>query len=261
MAGGPIAGILIAVVGASQVLLVDDAATFALSAALLTLLVPRAVRAADEPAPARYLAQLREGFAFIRHDPLIRAIVVMVLFTNMLDGAFSTVILPVYADRVLDSAVALGLMVGVFGVGAMTGAIVYGAIGPRLPRYVTYAVAFLVAGAPRFFILAAFPALPVVLISLGLFAVAAGAINPILSNVEYERVPVGMRGRVFGAITAGVFCAIPLGGLLAGGLLELVGLRTTLLYLGVGYLLATLSPFIVPAWRQMDATPPARVSA
>jgi hypothetical protein len=123
MAGGPIAGILIAVVGASQVLLVD-AATFALSAALLTLLVPRAVRAADEPAPARYLAQLREGFAFIRHDPLIRAIVVMVLFTNMLDGAFSTVILPVYADRVLDSAVALGLMVGVFGVGAMTGAIV-----------------------------------------------------------------------------------------------------------------------------------------
>jgi hypothetical protein len=51
MAGGPIAGILIAVVGASQVLLVD-AATFALSAALLTLLVPRAVRAADEPAPA-----------------------------------------------------------------------------------------------------------------------------------------------------------------------------------------------------------------
>ena len=200
MAGGPIAGILIAVVGASQVLLVDDAATFALSAALLTLLVPRAVRAADEPAPARYLAQLREGFAFIRHDPLIRAIVVMVLFTNMLDGAFSTVILPVYADRVLDSAVALGLMVGVFGVGAMTGAIVYGAIGPRLPRYVTYAVAFLVAGAPRFFILAAFPVLPVVLVSLGLFAVAAGAINPILSNVEYERVPVGMRGRVFGAI-------------------------------------------------------------
>jgi hypothetical protein len=58
-----------------------------------------------------------------------------------------------------------------------------------------------------------------------------------------------------------VFCAIPLGGLLAGGLLELVGLRTTLLYLGVGYLLATLSPFIVPAWRQMDPPPPARVSA
>lgn len=77
-------------------------------------------------------------------------------------------------------------------------------------------MAFLLAGGPRFFVLASFPALPVVLASLGLFAVTAGAINPILSTVEYERVPTGMRGRVFGAITAGVFCAIPLGGLLAG---------------------------------------------
>jgi len=39
---------------ASQVLLVD-AATFAVSAALLSMVVPRAVRAADEPAPGRYL--------------------------------------------------------------------------------------------------------------------------------------------------------------------------------------------------------------
>ena len=44
-------------------------------------------------------------------------------------------------------------------------------------------------------------------------------------------------------------------------LLEWVGLRTTLVGLGTAYLIATLTPLVVPAWRQMDATTPEAMTA
>jgi len=62
-----------------------------------------------------------------------------------------------------------------------------------------------------------------------------------------------MRGRVFGALTAAAFIAIPLGALVAGPLLVGVGLRGTLLTVGGCYLIATLSMLITPSLREMDA--------
>jgi MFS family permease len=45
---------------------------------------------------------------------------------------------------------------------------------------------------------------------------AAGPINPLLFTVQTEIVPAELRGRVFGAIRAGAWAAIPLGILLGG---------------------------------------------
>ena len=44
----------------------------------------------------------------------------------------------------------------------------------------------------------------------------AGPLNPIIGAVEFERIPQNMRGRVFGAVTAGAWIAMPLGMLLGG---------------------------------------------
>ena len=70
---------------------------------------------------------------------------------------------------------------------------------------------------------------------------AAGPLNPILGALEYERIPADMRGRVFGALTAAAYIAMPLGALVAGPLLAGLGLRGTLLTAGGCYLTATLS--------------------
>jgi MFS family permease len=250
MLGAPLAGLLIAATSPAAVLYVD-AGTFAVSALLTWATVPAVAGAARETA-SRYLAELREGFGFVRRDPLIRAIVVMVMVTNMLDVALASVVLPVYADRLLGGALDLGLVNGVFGAGALAGTVLFGAVGHRLPRFWAFTIAFALVGWPRYAVLALEPGLAGVLVAMAVAGVAVGPVNPILSAVQYERIPVELRGRVLGAVTAGVFAAMPLGGLLGGWLVEGIGLRTTLLTLGAIYLVATSLPLVDRSWRALD---------
>jgi MFS family permease len=252
MLGGPLAGVLIAVMGTTTVLFVD-AATFLVSAILVRIFVPAPGRDGKAEHP-RYLDSLREGLGFISRDRLLLAIVVMVMVTNMLDQAMFAVMLPVFANSVLGGAVQLGAVLGTFGVGALIGTVVFGAVCHRLPRRITYTVGFLVAGCPRWFVMATSSTLPPVLVAVFVGGLAAGSLNPIISTVMYERVPVGMRARAFGVIHAGAWAAMPVGAVLAGVLVEAVGLRTGLAIGGSLYLLATLSPLVGRSWRAMDAS-------
>ena len=106
----------------------------------------------------------------------------------------------------------------------MVSAVIFGAIGSRLPRRRTFLTAFILL-ALGYGPLALLPPLPVTLIALALLGLAAGPINPLISAVLYERVPADLRGRVIGAATAGVNMAAPLGVLLGGVLLDRLGLR------------------------------------
>ena len=178
--------------------------------------------------------------------------VVMVLITNMLDAAMGGVLLPVYANSVLDSVVALGLMSGAMGLTAFGGTLVFAWIGHRLPRVSTLVVGFTLGGPTRFFLLAAMPGAGPAIIGFAIAGTGIGPINPILGTLQYERVPERLRARVFGAVSAGVMAGAPIGALLGAGLVELVGLQETFLIFGTIYLVCTLSPLFVPAWRDAN---------
>lgn len=248
MLGAPLAGVLIAVFGSANVLLVD-AATFAVSALLMRLFVPAAIRVTGEASPERYLAQLREGYRFLWRTPIVRATVLMVLITNMLDAAMGGVIMPVYADRILDSVVALGLMSGALGATAFAGTLVFAWIGHRLPRVSTLVAGFTLGGPTRFFLLAALPGVGPVIVGFAIAGIGIGPVNPIFGTVLYERIPERLRARVLGALSAGVMGGAPVGAILGAGCIELLGLRETLLAFGVVYLACSLSPLWVRAWR------------
>lgn len=111
-----------------------DAATLAISASLIWRLVPPPAQEKTTDAAGGYLGGLREGVRLVWNDRLIRAVLAMVMVTNLLDFGVSAVLFPVYADRVLGGAADLGLIIGAFGVGSVLGALAYGAIGPRLPK-------------------------------------------------------------------------------------------------------------------------------
>ena len=145
MLGAPLAGVLIAVVGPTNVLVLD-AATFAVSALLMFVFVPASAPRPSEGDAEGYFAQLREGYRFLWHTPLVRAIVIMVLVTNTLDAGMGGVLMPVYADRVLDSVVALGLMAGAMGLTAFAGTLVFAWIGHRAPRLSTLVIGFTLGG-------------------------------------------------------------------------------------------------------------------
>ncbi len=245
--GAPLAGVLIAVSGAPTLLLIDGA-TFLMSAVLVGMFVPDGERRPPSP----YLRELLGGFIYLRADRLLLAIVLMVMFTNMLDMATMAVLFPVYAKDILHSSVALGLMAGVFAAGAVAGNAFFTWRGERLPRWLTYTVAFIVAGSPRYLLLAMEPSLAVILAGMLLSGLAAGMINPILYVVMLERLPVEHRAKVLGLVGGGVLAAAPVGALLAGVAIEAFGLAASLLLVGLLYLLATLCPLAFRTWRQMD---------
>lgn len=249
LVGAPLAGLLVAVMGAQNVLWLD-AATFAISAAMVAFFVPVA-QSVSPTVKKGYTDDLAEGLRFLRQDRLLLVIVGTVMITNFLDAAKGSVILPVYARDVYDSAVALGLMFGLSGGGAVLGALMYGIVGHKYSRRWVFVSAFIAVSLP-IFVLAALPPLPIVLLAQLVSGIAAGPINPVLSTIEYERIPPNMRGRVFGTITAGAWMAMPLGVLLGGYAIEWAGLVPTLLIVGSCYLLTTFSLTFNPVLKLMD---------
>lgn len=253
LVGAPLAGVLIGVTNAVNVLALD-AGSFVVSAVLVAALVPRSAQP-EHPAdvePQSYIASLREGFGFLRGDRLLLGIGAMVLITNLLDQASGAVLTPVWARQVAHSAVALGLVSAAFGVGALTGNVLTTWLGPRLPRRWTYAVGFLLTGGPRMLTLALATAVSPVLVVSVIAGMGAGGINPILGAVQYRRIPRHLQARVMGAVNATAWAGMPIGGLAAGALVESVGLRPTLMICSAVYFLTTLAPFVFPAWRGMD---------
>jgi Na+/melibiose symporter-like transporter len=248
--GAPLAGFLIAVIGTENVLWLD-AASFFISAATVALLITVPRVKPKEAARSKYFDELLDGMRFLIRDRLILAIVATVMITNFLDSAFGGVIQPVFVKRVYGSALDLGLIIAANGGGAVLGAIIFGAVGHRLPRHATFVSMFMLTSL-RFWILTLYPLLPVLLVTTFITSIGAGPLNPIISAVEYERIPPDMRGRVFGTITAGAWAAMPLGILLGGILTEQFGVRPLLIALGLTYLATTGSMAVIPAMHEMN---------
>ena len=247
--GAPLGGVLVASFGATTALWID-AASFLLSAALVTVFVPRPRAHGGADQRGRFFEELVEGMRFIRDRRLVRALVAMVLLTNLVEAPGS-VVLTVFAQEEYGSARTLGLMLGVLGGTALAGALAYGVVGHRLPRRRTFLSCFAVVPL-GYLLLATVPPLPVVLVALAVIGLAAGPINPLLFTVQTEIVPAELRGRVFGAVRAGAWAAIPLGILLGSAAVAVAGVAATLL--GMGVLLAAVVGygFFNPAFREMD---------
>jgi MFS family permease len=249
LVGAPIGGLLVAEFGATTALWLD-AASFLVSAALVATAVPAVPREIVTEPAGRYLAELAEGLRFIWRQPLFRAIMATVLITNLLDAPFP-VVMAVFAREAFGSATDLGLMYGVSGGAALVGALAFSAVGHRLPRRLTFVCSFAIAPVV-YLTLATLPSLPVALVALAVSGLAAGPINPLLNTVQFELVPPELRGRVFGAVKAGAWAAIPLGVLLGGVIVDAVGVAVTFLGIGLCYLGVTVYGFFNPSFGELD---------
>lgn len=260
MAGAALAGGLVAVLGAANALVVD-AASFLVSAVVLVLTTTSAASPAparDEPAgSSSYLAELRSGWDFMRRDPILMGIGVMVAVTNLLDAAWSAVLVPVWARDGGHGVQAVGLLGATFGGAAILGSVVAAAYGHRLPRYLVYVVAFLIAGVPRFVALALDVPWATVLAVAVAGGFAAGFLNPLLGAVLYERIPADLMGRVSSMNLAMSWSLLPFGGLLGGVLVAGLGVSPALLVVGGAYFVTTMVPAVRPSWRALDDRRPA----
>ncbi len=250
LAGPPIAGVLIAAVGAQNVLWVDSA-TFLVSAATVWLGVPPTGDGREERAGLRYLDSLREGISFVLRDRLLLIVILTVTVTNILDAIISFVILPAYFNQIFGSSVGLGLTYGAFGAGALAGGLAYGAIGHRFSRRWVFIGAFILVSL-RAFPYLSLPPLPLLVGAMFLTGIGSGPLNPILAAVQLGRTPPHMRGRVVGAITGIAWGAMPLGVLAGGYLVETIKVLPGLALVGGTYLVTAVSLIFNPGVRELE---------
>lgn len=251
LCGPALAGATIALLGASNALW-GGAVAFACSAALLGLLIPPAAgvargRAAREP----YLAALRDGWRFVRRQRTLRAISVTFAITNFLDEPVSLLLL-VYADRVLGGAAALGLLFAALGAGGVAGALLFGALDRRLPRRLVF-LGFPATSAVAYGLIAFTP--PLAAIAVAQFAVgfSAGLVNTLNATVVHERAPRALLGRVAGLRSAIALAAAPLGAGATAALLGAVELRAIFAGIAALFMAVTAVVAATPALRDWRA--------
>ncbi|MEU2516766.1 MFS transporter [Streptomyces syringium] len=256
---GPAAGgALVALLG-PQAGLVVNAACFALGSVIIGLALPRGMGHATEcPAPPEggkepgYWRRFGEGFTFLRGEPLLLTIIVTVGITNLLDAAFVTVLVPVWAKESGGGPAAIGMISSVAGITAVLGSLVAAAVAHRLRRRLVFFAGFLIVGAPRFLVLASGAPMWAVLVVFAVGGFGGGFLNPILGAISFERVPRQLLGRVRALGDSLAWAGIPLGGLLAGAAVASSGLVPVLVAGGAAYFLTTSLAGLRPEWREMD---------
>ncbi|PZG88121.1 MFS transporter [Streptomyces sp. NTH33] len=256
--GLAVGGALVALLGPLTGLVVN-AACFALGSVIIGLVLPRGMGHAAEETPSQagttgpgYWRRFGEGFTFLRGEPLLLTVIVMVGITNLLDAGFTAVLVPVWARESGSGPAAIGLLGSVAGAAAVGGSLVAAVAAHRLRRRVVFFAGFLLAGAPRFLILALDAPVGAVLVVFAVSGFGAGFLNPVLGAVRFERVPRRMLGRVNALGDSLAWAGIPLGGLMAGAAVAFAGLVPVLLACGAAYFLTTSLTGLRPEWREMD---------
>lgn len=257
LVGGALAGVLLVVIDAPLVVLIDGI-SFLAAAALLLLVTagpewPDPDHATEETS---YRQKLLQGWRFIVRDRLIFGTTAINMTTNVFGGALGSVLLPAWVVDRAQSPGALGVMFTCLGLGGLVGSLAAAWLGPRLPRWATFSVGFLLGGAPIYFVAAATTAVLPLAVAALTTGLLTGALNPIVAAVQYERIPEQLLARVLGAIKAACWIGVALGPLIGGLAVRMLGVSVVLVGCGVLFLLITIAPFVLPVFKEMDRTPP-----
>jgi predicted MFS family arabinose efflux permease len=212
--GPALAGALIPLLGAPNVLYVD-AATYTVSFLVILAFVPRPKAKAAGGAEHGVLAGLR----FLFGDHLLGPMALTVIGFGFMTAGLSAG-LPVYAyDEFDGSSFIAGLFYSALGAGALIGSLIAVAAVRKFAPLRLAGVAMLAFPVPLW-LLPFLPPLPVVIASLLLATVFTPLINGPTIAVLTARTPVALRAKVMTAVISVSTLAGPLGFLVAGQVLE-----------------------------------------
>ena len=218
--GPPLAGVLIAWLGAANVIYVD-AATFVVSFLLVLFFVPARRRVASTPEGSGLLA----GVRFVWRDSLMGPLVGVIILMNALGQMFAGA-LPVLAyDRYHDPEVA-GWLFAAFGVGGLLGTfLAYRLISKLDPLRLA---AFAIVGiALPLWVLPFHVALGYILFAIVLSSLCNPSVNGPMIGAITKRTPKDLLPKVMTAVITLATIAGPLGMISGGWLLQHQGVGRT----------------------------------
>lgn len=225
---GPVIGAAVfSRVGASWVFVINAASYLLVIWSLLSVRLPAPV--IDKTGP-QGIRRLMEGFRVAKRDRVVGRSLVIIFTFSLISLTFITQ-MPTLADLNLGldpQSQQYGILYACFGVGALFGAISIGTVlhASNLERVVRVSLAgFAVALAVFSLLRSPGPAYPVVLIvGLAYFAMITS-----LSTVFQQRLDERNRGRVMALWIMGFGGTVPIGGIIAGHIIERTSVTTVVL--------------------------------
>ncbi len=276
--GYPLAGLFVGFLGAALPLAFwVDAATYGASAILIASIAIPTVQRARRPAagPAEespgaadrvdveadatdrprtsVIADMREGFAFLRHEPVLFANTIQAAFAQFAIGAM-TALMPIFVRDFLgpangiDPKAAYSFLEASIGIGNLVGGFAIGLVGMHLAKGRLVIVGYVLFG----LFLIGFGLSGSLAVDFGLL-LGIGVANMVFvipSQVLFQqRTPPELMGRVvsfrfalvFGSMTA----AMAIGGVLG----EVIGITPVLVLSGTASIIAGLAGLLLPAMR------------
>lgn len=199
---------------------------------------------------ARFLGDLREGFAWLYRSPGLFQLTISATFFNFFSTVFGT-FLVFYATGLLHgSALVFGGLLALNVAGNGLGALLVGRVGAVRYAGKAWVVPYGVVSAGFVILLALFPSIPLAVPTVFAVGLASSFAGTAWLSAAQLMVPTEMQGRYFGIDGLGSWAIIPLGIILGGLLIAAVGIGETYLLAGVGWLIAGLL-FLIPRalWR------------
>jgi len=221
--GPAVAGILVAAVGEGWCFFANAVSYIAVIAGLLMMHVqPFRPRHGNSSA----LRHMIEGFRFVADTAPIRTLLLLVGAVSLFGMPFS-VLMPIFADRILKAGPqGLGILMGMSGVGALTGALILASRQTvrGLGRWIalsagTFSALLIVFAYSRLFWLSS-----ALLAAIGFSVmIQMGSTNTLIQSMT----PDNLRGRVLAAYSMMLMGMAPIGALISGVLAEHIGAQAT----------------------------------
>ena len=254
--GAPLAGLLVAIMGARNVIWLDALAS-AISAVVIALAVPGNAFVRHVFEGGGLVRDIRAGLNFIRNDAVLWPLAVVLALSNGLNAALGGLALPVYVRAEFGSAKSLGLLLSALGAGSLIGATLYGWLAGRVSRRWIWCVGYMIVPI-EWWIFLVNPGVAVLAAAFLLSGLVMGPVNPIMVTLRHERSPANVRGRVFSTYSAIAMSTSPVGILIGGWMIEGVGFNPTVIAFAVAAQLIGVASLMIPGFHLMDRSQDAR---
>jgi MFS family permease len=271
LVGPALAGILIARFGRGSAFIANGASYIAVIFTL-TAIAPRPARArrpgAGGPGAGGGRSMIGEGFAYVRSEPAVRALIALTALITGLIFPFLAVLMVYYVRYALgtDDAQVLGLMMSASGLGSLIGAAAIFSGSARSRR------GWLVGGILGVCVglvgLSVARAIALVLPFAAVLAFSVSSLMGRVSQMVQERVPGELRGRVMGIYSLSFSGIMPFAAMLWSWLVDRMGRGqgyTRVMQISAALFLVAALGVVWQAWgalafeaRAAPAGPPAR---
>jgi MFS family permease len=243
--GPPIAGVLIGAIGVPACMTVN-----AVTAAFVTVMVLfMAPIGASAQRRASFLQTFTEGIRFIYNHRVLRWVILMIVVTSLTSRSYN-LLLPAFAVHDLGlEAGGLGVLMGVAGFGAMSGALMIASLQMR--RRATIWILALIASAAGVAVLGVCTAMWTAAVTLFVVALGTQAFAASSNILTQTHAPDEMRGRAMSVFTMVMLGLVPGGALVCGSAAMLVDLRWV--FVGAGSLATVAGLWVFAANRALRA--------